>query len=104
MNACPNAFAGSNTNGDEKHDDKEQSDWKRDFVDGDVTSHFHAIVANFQVNTSSIEITKDMLQLRLHTETKKRISEVHLIVKMLWNYLGISRTAIKMEAVIKIKE
>lgn len=72
MNTCPDAFAGRHTNGDEKHDEEEQSDGKRHFIDGDITSHFHAILAYFQVNTSGIEITKDMLQLRLNTEKTRQ--------------------------------
>lgn len=61
MNACSNAFAGGDSNSDEEHDDKEQSYRKGDFVDGNITGHFHAVVADSQIDTSSIKVTEDIL-------------------------------------------
>ena len=66
MNAGPDALAGRDANGDEEHGDKEQSDGEWDFVNGNVASHFHAVVSNFQIDACGIKITKDMLQLPLH--------------------------------------
>ena len=61
MNAGPDPFAGGHPDGDEEHGDEEQGDGKTDFVNGNVTSHSHAIVANFEVNARCIKISEDVL-------------------------------------------
>ena len=61
MNAGSDPFACGHPNSDEEHGDKEQGDGKTDFVYGNVTSHSHAVVANFEVDAGGIEVAEDML-------------------------------------------
>ena len=68
MYAGPDAFTGSDSQRDEKHGDKEQGDRKRDFIDGDVTRHLHAVTSDLEVNARCIEVTENVLELSLDSE------------------------------------
>ena len=61
MYAGPDAFTGRDTDSDAKHGGKKESYGKGDFVDGNVTSHLHAIIADFQVDAGSVKIAKHIL-------------------------------------------